>query len=211
MTQLIGLGGLKESGKDQVANHLVATRGWAKIGMSDVLAQGLLTINPAIPDPHKYFPAQFSPEEHWVPYNEFLIRVGSYEAAKRHRDVRILLLNMGTKFGRNMVDENMWVAMTERAILPLLASGQSVAVTGIRFHNELNMVLRNGGATYWVERPLITQRHLDAVAAGDHTATDVSEVTLTRVDFQLQLLNDLEGDLVNGLYREVDLVIQAGV
>lgn len=215
MTQLIGLGGFKESGKDQVAGYLERTRGWASVGMSDRLAAVCSILNPPVPDPHLNgkFAHLFAPSEHWVNWNDYLDRVGGYDNAKTHPFVRAFLQRMGTDVGRKMIAETLWIDATEQTIVPLLITGQSVAVTGIRFQNEADMIARNGGVSYWVERPAIrAQREAEINSAlADPTLMHDSEVTLTRTDFALELLNRIEGDLEGGLFHEVDIVIPVPV
>ena len=67
----------------------------------------------------------------------------------------------------------------ERKVLSSLRSGRNVAVTGIRFPNELRAIERLGGLTVWVERP-----------AHDLTEdTHASETSLKSEDFQIQVSN----------------------
>lgn len=175
MARLVGLGGRKTAGKDVVADTLVA-HGWVKVGMSDNLHNCLMVLNPIIGRRRWSF---------WrvERYRDLVDRVG-YVEAKRHREVRRLQQTLGTDVGRNLIDPDVWIKMTERTVRELLAEGRDVAVTGIRFQNELDMIRRCEGLPIWVERP--------GLAATDGHS---SEHSLAADSFGFQIIND--GTLVD--------------
>lgn len=168
MTNLIGVAGRKTAGKDVVADALVEKLGWSKLGMSDNLHNCLMVLNPIIGR------RRFRIER----YRDLVERVGFVEA-KKHPEVRRLQQTLGTEVGRNMIDVNLWIDMTERSICDLLCQERDVIVTGIRYRNELEMIERLGGTTLWVERPGL-------VLADGHS----SENSLGAEDFQRVIFND---------------------
>lgn len=146
MTRLIGLGGYATAGKDAVADFLVTDHGFMKMGMSDALLDVMTILNPyltsvSFPDTH--------PPVRFVDHLE----VVGYVEAKRHPEVRRLMQILGTEIGRNMLGPDTWADMARNKILAELDHGRSVAITGIRFPNEIDMIHSLGGALVWVDRP----------------------------------------------------------
>ncbi len=169
MNKLVGIGGHLGAGKDVVADYLVEDHGWVKLGMSDILNRMMLLLNPYIPT-----------EGGLVRYQDIHAERG-YVDAKTHPEVRRLLQTFGTEIGRDMIDENLWVNLTAARIQDL-RKDFNVVVTGIRFPNELEMVHRLGGDTWWVERPDKFREH----TINAHS----SENSVDEVEFSLTLLND---------------------
>lgn len=171
---LIALGGLKESGKDTAADHLVEVHGFVKFGMSDALNDAMLTLNPWImldyPERIGYLRTTT-----WEPvkYRDLHDAVG-YVAAKRHSEVREFLQVLGTEVGRDMIDPDVWVSIMRDRIEEKLKAGVPVALTAARFPNELAMVRELGGLAVWVERDAV--RPSEAVA-GPRVYTGTQSVT----------------------------------
>ena len=95
--------------------------------------------------------------------------------------------SLGTDVVREMIDEDAWVEMMRVRVRQLHAQGKNVAVTGIRFPNELNAIKEMGGSTAWVQG-----------ASGRNTDTHTSEVSLAEADFDFAVYNtgtieDLKG------------------
>lgn len=179
---LIGLGGLLRSGKDAVADHLTAAHGFVKIGMSDALHIALLTLDPMIDTTGKR-------------YSTLIAEVG-YVEAKTLPEVRSLLQRLGTEVGREMIGQNVWSDITAARVDKLLAAGQPVVVTGIRYPNELQMIRALGGRTMWVARP--------GVEAPAGMAGHTSENSVAATDFEGVI--DNSGTL-DDLYRTVDALL----
>lgn len=181
---LVGLGGRLRSGKDAVADHLVAKHGFVKIGMSDVLNDAMLVINPIV-----------ELADFWVRYAD-IIEVEGYVKAKENPEVRRLLQVFGTEFGRDMIGENVWVDMAARKIAALRAEGHPVAITGLRYPNEVAMVAAAENVeSWWVER---------GGAPGTGHASDNS---VTSSMFDVCIFN--LGTLVD-LYNHIDSLIAKG-
>lgn len=179
---LIGLGGHKENGKDALADFLVAQHDFEKLGMSDALSQALYTMDPLIPY-----------DGGWLRYQSIVDEVG-YVQAKKNSEVRRLLQVLGTEVGRNMLGESVWVDVAARRIAEIRSVGIPVAITGIRYPNELEMIRAAGGYAVWVERPKATTHQGLIVALDTAIAspleTHSSETTLTRDDFDIIVNND---------------------
>lgn len=166
--RLIGVGGRKGHGKDAFA-HLLGSN-WEVIAMSDPLYEALLRLD---------LPVEVSGVT--MNFSKFLQEhcKGDWVVAKRNPGVRQTLQRLGTDVVRDLIDVDAWVKIMERKVLSSLRSGRNVAVTGIRFPNELRAIERLGGLTVWVERP-----------AHDLTEdTHASETSLESEDFQIQVSN----------------------
>lgn len=150
--RLVGLGGHLRAGKDAVADYLVDSHGFLKLGMSDPLHEAMLVIDPIIGETDLYIDG-YNMGQKYVPRYSDLIGHNGYVEAKKNPEVRRLLQQLGTEFGRKMIGENVWVDIAKRTILDHLAEGRSVAITGIRYPNELTMIRDLGGVTWWVDRP----------------------------------------------------------
>lgn len=164
MSQVISFGGIKTSGKDTAADHLVATRGWVKVGMSDAITEQMLTINPLIPVAGEH-----------IRMTELFDRVG-FVKAKENPEVRRLLDVHGVKVGRGMISPTIWVDQMVRKVRAYLDAGMNVAISGIRFPEELVAATTLGALNVWVSRPALG---------------NISDVgVLNAADFDVVLEND---------------------
>ncbi len=167
--RLIGVGGRKGHGKDAFA-HLLGSN-WEVIAMSDPLYEAVLRLDPPIKVSGKYMNISCFLREQCK---------GDWVVAKRNPDVRQMLQKLGTDVVRDLIDVDAWVKMMKRKVLSHIQAGRNIAVTGIRFPNELQAIRQMGGLTVWVERTAL-----------DHEAdTHASEMSLKREDFQIQVSNN---------------------
>lgn len=184
---VIGLGGRLRSGKDAVADYLVAEHGFAKIGMSDALHLAMLALDPVVE-------AEFGHPA--IRYTQAIEAIGYVRTKAQYPEVRRLLQKLGTEVGRDMIGENTWVNITARAIDDHLYADRRVVVTGIRFPQELQMIHAFAGRTVWLDRPSET--------AAPSAAAHASENGVNADDFDSILLND---GTLEKLYRRVDALL----
>lgn len=148
----VGICGYGGSGKDVVADVLVADFGFVKVNMSDALDKYLRILNPLIPSPFRADPV-------CVRYDK-LREHTDYVTAKKIPEVRELLQRLGTDVGR-AIDPEMWVKQME-----LEASKHAnVVTTGIRFAEEA--------------QPLDLLIHVDRVGYGpvnDHVSDSLDDI-----------------------------------
>jgi hypothetical protein len=204
VTRVIGLGGKLRHGKDTVADHLVDEHGWVKFGMSDALAEALYTLDPIINADPFYTRVRFLGIPLWrklsgwtyVRYAKLADDVG-YTEAKTDIEVRRLLQVLGTEVGRKQLsDGNLWTDIMKRKVRDAIESGApGVAITGIRFPNELQMVRELGAESWWVERPSLED--------GENSG-HASENSVSAVDFDVVVLND---STLTDLYDRVDALV----
>lgn len=185
--KLLGLGGLPESGKDVVADHLVEAHGFVKIGMSDVLNEALIKLNPIVEGKHGVA----------YRYSTLIDCYGYTKAKAKFPEVRRLLRVLGTEVGRNMLGEDTWVKAVDAKIYRIgVAGNRNVVVTGIRYRNELEMIKRYGaGIAWWIDRP-------NHNTMSEHT----SDNALAETDFDRTIINN---GTLDGLRALVDYWIEA--
>lgn len=176
MTRLIGLGGALRAGKDTVADYLVEHHGFTKVGMSDPLLKAMMKLDPIID-------ARYGDR-----FSDVINDHGYTQAKSFYPEVRRLLQVFGTEVSRDLFGEDVWVDAMKRTVL---ASGDKVVVSGIRFPNEVKAIESLGGQTWWVSRPGFE---------GDGHA---SETSVSEADFMIAVRNagtlDSLHDLVRGL------------
>lgn len=131
---LIGLTGYASSGKDTVADIIVQDYGYVKMAFADPLREMLLTLNPMVSSTASL---QRIVREH-----------GWNGAKKRFPEVRRLMQVFGTDVVRNRIQEDFWVKTLGQRIQDHLL----VVVSDVRFPDEAELILRQGGVMFRVER-----------------------------------------------------------
>lgn len=129
----IGLTGYAGSGKDAVADILVARYGFVKVNMSDALDKYLRILNPIITHETRFIEDQCFGGDTIVEvrYAEICERIPDYAARKRIPEVRELLQRLGADVGR-AIDPEMWVKELKKES----DKHRRVVTTGIRFPEE---------------------------------------------------------------------------
>lgn len=185
---LIGLGGYAGAGKDAFAEFLRDDHGVTLMGMSEPLLDALVLLNP-------WIPGVSFPERDKMRFVDHLDAVG-YTEAKKHPEVRRLLQVLGTEIGRDMIGQDTWTNVARKKILAEFAHGRSVALTGIRFPDELAMVHELSGASVWIRRPGV-----------EPALGHVSDRTLSPHDFDIVVDNsgtlDVLREFASSVYAEV--------
>lgn len=137
---IVGISGYARSGKDTVADHLVAKHGFEKIAFADPLREAVHTLDPWVGD--------------WgdvpIRYAEAVDNMG-YEAAKEaFPEIRRLLQRMGTEVGRELWGEGFWVEQLGAR----LDHEASYVIPDCRFPSEASAVQSRWGGVMWrVTRP----------------------------------------------------------
>jgi len=155
---IIGLSGWARSGKDTVADCLVAEHGYTKLSFAAPMKEALYRLNPRITVNNVSNTAL-----------QVGIDVYGWEEIKEHSpDVRGLLQRFGTEVGREMFGQNFWVDQAIKSV----PDGAKVVVADVRFPNEADAIKALNGKVFRV--------HRDGVyAANDH----ISEHALDNYDF----------------------------
>lgn len=134
MPRSIGLAGLPGCGKDTIGDMLVNHHEYGRHAFAgpvkDMLITGLGVTRGEVDGPDKEIP---------------LARLGV--------SVRTLLQTLGTEWGRNTIDPNLWVEIAAQRTAYFRQAGIPVVFTDVRFENEAAFVRRIGGAIWHVRRP----------------------------------------------------------
>lgn len=167
----IGLTGFPGTGKNALAEILVAEHGFTSIAFADPIREALLGLDPIV-DVEK-------DDRQMVlfPYQRLSWLVETYgwdEAKRTYPDVRRLLQNMGTESIRAL-DSGFWVRL---AMQKAMEVDGPVCFTDTRFENEVEAIRRQGGILVRVERP-------GYGAVNDH----ISESALDNEKAELVVLN----------------------
>lgn len=165
LPKLVAFGGYATAGKDAAANSLVIHNNFYKTYMSKPLEKALLTLDPIV-------------NRSGLRYQELHSLVG-YDESKKVPEVRRLLQKLGTEFGREMVHEDFWLNKVFDEVLEQNVQQRNVALTGIRYTNELARVENYGGLSIWIDRPRVAP-------VNSHT----SDNTLWPDDFDVRVDND---------------------
>ena len=189
---LLGVGGKKTAGKDTFAGLLGDD--WVVIGMSDPLYDVLLELNPKIT---YEVDGDTTNTTHLSDYLHHVCG-GDWTLAKRNSDVREMLQRLGTNVVRDMVDEDAWVDMMAVRVLQLHSGGKNVAVTGVRFPNELARIKDMGGSSVWVENNRI-----------DSPDTHISELSLASQDFDFTVYNNGSLDDLSHSAKQVSDIVSS--
>lgn len=175
MSNLIGVTGYKNSGKNAVCNILRDEFGYVITGFSDVLKSMALAIDPYIYNDTKGSCWRLSA----------VVADLGWDAAKEvHPEVRRLLQRIGTEGVRQHLGQAAWVEAWRRSALVLLDSGQRVCVSDIRFLNEANAVKDLGGQVWRVRRP-------GAVSSAHASETELDEIQAGVTIHNTKALSDL--------------------
>lgn len=160
---IIGIGGYATSGKDAVADFLVATGRYEKTYMSEPLERALLLLDPMVPktmfDEGRIYDSgrgslNGKKYDHgaYERYSVLHARVG-YEKSKKNKEVRRLLQMLGTEVGRDLIGKDTWVKIMTDTVTDIIERGNKAVVTGVRYENEMQAIRSMGGRCLWVERP----------------------------------------------------------
>lgn len=169
---LISLSGYAGSGKDSVADVLVAKHGFVKYAWADTLRLAASILNPIV---HS--------DEHGAiyRYNEVVEEYGYNNAKFKYPEVRRFLQILGTEVGRELISDTVWVDATLKRIRQECSPIDDIVITDTRFINEVRAVKTFMGDAYAVRvcRPGV-------LAANNHA----SEVELDGFAFDFTLVND---------------------
>ena len=137
---LLGIYGYARSGKDTIAEHLIANYGFNRIAFADPMREALLRLNPTVFSAGLYMSLEVA----------LKMAGGNWDTLKEDcTELRGLLQRMGTEVGREMFGDDVWV-------LPALEKAYTmdkVVFTDVRFQNEAKAILDAGGRLWKVVRP----------------------------------------------------------
>lgn len=133
---IIGLTGLAGCGKDTIASHLKSRDpyGTTSYAMASPLKKGLsLMLNIPLEDIEDP-------------------KLKNKENYKFDRSIRYMAQTLGTEWGRNLINENLWTMIAKENIENLYELYPTVIITDVRFDNEAALIKEMDGIVIQVIR-----------------------------------------------------------
>jgi len=134
---IVGLSGYARSGKDTIANQLVAKHDFKKMSFADPIKEALLKLNPII--------------QGGIRLKELVAEYGWEETKDEFPEARHLLQRLGAEVGREMFGPTFWIRQMEHRIKH--SSADRIVIADVRYPNEAQMIKANNGVVWRVRRP----------------------------------------------------------
>ena len=128
---LIGIAGRARSGKDTVANFIVAAIGGYRYSFADPIRAMLAPLGVDMSDPY------------WQARKEEPIPALGVSP-------RRMMQTLGTEWGRQLINPDLWLIMAHQR---LLLNGPGMVIPDVRFDNEAAWIRKHGGRIIHVIRP----------------------------------------------------------
>lgn len=144
---LIGIAGRARSGKDTVANFIVAAIGGYRYSFADPIRAMLVPLGVDMSDPY------------WQARKEEPIPTLGVSP-------RRMMQTLGTEWGRRLINPDLWLIMAHQR---LLQNGPGMVISDVRFDNEAAWIRKHGGRIIHVIRP-------DTKAVEAHASEDGIEM-----------------------------------
>ena len=144
---LIGIAGRARSGKDTVANFIVAAIGGYRYSFADPIRAMLAPLGVDMSDPY------------WQARKEEPIPALGVSP-------RRMMQTLGTEWGRQLINPDLWLIMAHQR---LLQNGPGMVISDVRFNNEAAWIRKHGGRIIHVIRP-------DTKAVEAHASEDGIEM-----------------------------------
>lgn len=161
---LIGIAGRARSGKDTVANFIIAAIGGYRYSFADPIRAMLAPLGVDMSDPY------------WQARKEDIIPALGVSP-------RRMMQTLGTEWGRNLISPDLWLVLAHQR---LLRNGPGMVISDVRFENEAAWIRKHGGRIIHVIRP-------EAKAVEAHASEDGIEMLDTDVQlFNSGTLEELQ-------------------
>lgn len=177
---LIGICGLKGSGKSEVAKRLEATLSAQRVRFSAPLKNMLRSIG--------------------LTNDEIEGRLKEVPCDKLcGQTPRHAMVTLGTEWGREMIGQDIWINAWKRIAVANLAIGSNVITEDLRFPNEYKALVEAGGIVLRVARP--------GIQVGDHESERHAASFEAHIEFWNDgSLDDLAAWVDGVLPGEIDFV-----
>ena len=169
--QIVGITGLKRSGKDTSAEYLVNKYGFDCYSFAKPLKDMVAVLLNCVDCNDRYFTEAHKEED-----------IPGIKASYRK-----LTQTLGTEWGRQLIDDNIWVNMLEANTEYV----ENVVISDVRFDNEAKWIKDNGGIIIKVTRPGLT----------DNADAHVSENGINESYIDHHIINN---STVEKLYLKLD-------
>lgn len=159
--RLVGLTGAAGCGKDAIAVEL-SKNSWVRVAFADPLKELCIKFLGLSRDDVYTQLGKIKHNETWGMTNREILQL------------------VGTNALRNNFHEDVWIKIAEMSISKLLATGNRVVVTDVRFDNEAQMITRLGGVVAKVIRPQLKTMLTDAETRhASEAGVDDKHISLT--------------------------------
>ena len=128
---IVGIAGPARSGKDTMANFVIALTSGYRYGFADPLKAMLLPLGIDMREPY------------WIENKEKVIHMIG-------KSPRELIQTLGTEWGRELVHPNLWVLLAHRRFI--LGQPQTMVLPDVRFTNEQAWIIERGGVIIHLRR-----------------------------------------------------------
>lgn len=128
---IIGIAGRARSGKDTVAEFILASIGGYRYSFADPIRAMLVPLGVDMTDPY------------WQARKEEVIPALGVSP-------RRMMQTLGTEWGRQLIHSDLWLLMAQQR---LINHGPGMIIPDVRFENEAAWVRRHGGMIIHILRP----------------------------------------------------------
>lgn len=183
MVRNIALMGRAGAGKDTAAEILANRHGHVRVAFADPLRRMALAVDPIV-----YAEDSGYLEAEYVRLSELVDCMG-WDAAKRdYPEVRRFLQRLGSEGVRDVLGSTTWIDLAHREVRRAEFAGKRVALTDVRFPNEVEYARSNGFRLVWIDRPGVNDaEHASESAVGPADADVVVSNSGTLVDLRMRL------------------------
>ena len=144
-TPIIGVASTgPRAGKDTYARMLQSHSGHIPVAYADPLKAMLKTLLTYAGVPHPEIEEIINGDKKSLPLDLFNGHSG-----------RTLMQTLGTEWGRQMVDAELWTRLMERRAKSLVKAGMAVVITDVRFPEERDHVKAMGGLMVYIDNPRV--------------------------------------------------------
>lgn len=130
---VIGMTGAARSGKDTVADYLCTEYDYGRIAFADPIKAMVCTM--------------LGKDVQWLERNKDVPLPGLGTP-------RRMLQTLGTEWGRELIDDELWIKLARTEIFRMRNERQfaGVIITDVRFHNEAEMISELDGVLWRIDR-----------------------------------------------------------
>lgn len=136
---IIGLSGYAQSGKDTVAEHIIANYGYRRVAFADPIRKALYKLNPVVP----------VGEFNAIHLAQAVDGLGWEETKRLSSETRRLLQVLGTEVGRDMFGADFWVNQA----MGNVGKFDKVVLTDVRYPNEYRAIKSREGILLRIVKP----------------------------------------------------------
>lgn len=144
--RIIGVTGYSGAGKDEAAKVLITDFGYKRLAFADGVREFVYKLNPKVVTDNGWI----------ISVAELVDNIG-WDLAKKHKEVRQLLINTGMA-AREMFGPDVWVSKAFRK----MKIDENYVITDVRFENERNAILKANGSTVRIINAKITEPPFDS-------------------------------------------------